>query len=240
MILRYSFDRNGLVVHAGGYRQVIPMDRITAIRRWAEGEKVRERGVCWPGCHLGHGRSPEMGVVRFYASAGRHAQVLVCTPEEAYVLSPRDAEEFIREAELRRGLGVTQQLAQERQYAWPFGWTIWRDPLVWLIVGVALVANLALFALICYRFPVLALQGRFPIHYREIVEGGQRRIIPDQIGWALDLFKLPAFGLFVVAGNVALSTLLHRRQRLLVLILAAIALVVQVIFWVQAIYIVFH
>jgi len=239
-VLHYSFDRNGLTVHAGGYRQIVPMNRITEVRRWKEGELVQEIGLYWPGCHRGVGRSPELGVVRFYATAGRRGQVVVSTPGEAYVLSPLSPDEFIREVEIRRGLGAIQQLAQERHYSWPFRWSVWRDPAFWAVAGAALAINLALFAFLCYNFPLLSVRGRFPIHYREVFEGGQRRIRPDQIGWAADLFKLPSFGLLVLLGNAALSALLHRRHRALALILAAVALLVQFMFWLQASYIVFR
>lgn len=235
LTLRYTFDRNALILHWGGNRQVIPMNRVTAVRPWAQGENVRERGLRWPGCHRGRGRSAELGTVEFYATAGRPAQVLVCTEGKVYVLSPRHPEEFIREIDLRRRLGITRQLAQERIPWWPLRWSVWSDRPLLSILAVALFLNLVLFALLCYRFPVLDPQG--PIHFTQILEAGSVRTIPDYIAPSQDLFKLPAFGLLLLGGNLFLGLLLHRRQRALALFLAVIALAVQVLFGLGAFYI---
>ncbi len=235
LTLRYTFDRNGLVLHWGGNRQVIPMNRVTAVRLWAKGESIHERGLRWPGCHRGQGRSAELGTVEFYATAGRPAQVLICTEGRTYVLSPRHPEDFIREVEVRRRLGITRQLAQERIPWWPFRWSIWSDRPLLSILAAALFLNLALLAFLCYRFPILDPQG--PIHFTQILEAGSVRIIPDYIAQSQDLFRLPAFGLLLLGGNFFLGLLLHRRERALALLLAVIALAVQVLFDLGAFYI---
>ncbi len=235
LTLRYTFDRNGLTIHWGGNRQIIPMNRVRAVRPWAEGEKVRERGLRWPGCHRGRGRSAELGTVEFYATAGRPAQVLVCTEGHTYVLSPHRPEEFIREMDLRRRLGITRQLAQERIPWWPLRWSIWSDRPLLSLLATALLLNLALLALLCYRFPILDPQG--PIHFTQILEAETVRTIPDYIAPSPDLFKLPAFGLLLLGGNFFLGLLLHRRERALALFLAVIALAVQVLFALGTLYI---
>lgn len=235
LALRYTFDRNVLTLHWGWMRQVVPMNRISAIRRWGEGERVREHGLRWPGLHRGFGRSEGLGPVEFYATAGRPAQVLVCTPEATYVLSPRQAAAFIEEMEVRRNLGITRQLGQERRYAWLLGQSFWRDRPLLILAGLALLLNLALLALLCHLYPTL--RPLLPIHFSEMGEGGRARIVPDIIGPSGDLFKLPAFGLLLLGGNVFLAALLHRRHRLLALVLAAVALMVQGVFWLGAVYI---
>ncbi|MGB9723625.1 MAG: PH domain-containing protein [Chloroflexia bacterium] len=235
LTLRYTFDRNGLVLHWGGNRQIIPMNRVTAVRPWAEGESVRERGLRWPGCHRGRGRSATLGRVEFYATAGRPAQVLVCTEGGTFVLSPRHPEEFIREVEIRRHLGITRQLAQEYIPWWPFRWSLWSDRPLLALLGAALAANLALLALLCHRFPILDPQG--PIHFTQILEAGTVRTIPDYIALSQDLFKLPAFGLLLLGSNFLLGLVLHRRQRALALFLTVVALAVQVLFGLGTFYI---
>lgn len=232
--LRYVFDRNRLVIHWGLTQEIVPMNRITAVRPWRPEERLVERGLRWPGCHRGASRSEELGLVRYFATAGRRSQVLVCTPEETFVLSPRDAERFVREVELRRELGVTQQFARATRHGAILGLGIWRERPLWLLLVVALVANVALWGLLCYRYPALAAHGFLTIRYREIVEEGQRRIIPEVIGRPVDLFRLPAFGLFLLGGNVVLAAWLHRDHRLLTYILGATAVLVQLLFWVQA------
>ncbi len=241
LTMRYSFDRNALVVSWGGVRQSIPMNRITAVRRWGDGEYVQERGLRWPGLRRGRGVSSDLGPLEFYATTGRKDQVLVCTPEGAFVLSPRSGDEFIQEIELRRSLGITRQVAQEKSSWWLLGWSFWKDRPLWIIGGLALLVNLALFALLCYWDPILrASRPLLPLHYSLDLEEGRVRIIPDFIGPAGDLFKLPAFGFLLLAGNLALGALLHRRHRLLALLLAGVALVVQLMFALGAVYILYH
>jgi hypothetical protein len=239
--LRYVFDRNGLTLYWGGIHQVIPMNRIVAIRRWAEGEVIRERGLRGPGYHRGRSQSEELGKIEFYATAGRTAQVLICTPEATFVISPRVPDEFIQEMEVRRGLGITRQLAQERYSWWLLRWSLWRDRPVWIVGGVALLINLALFALLCYWYPILQeTRPILPLHYSEIMEENLVRIIPDVVGPAGDLFKLPAFALGLLGGNLVLGFLLHRKYRLLVLLLTAVSLVTQVMFFLGAAYILYR
>lgn len=236
--LHYTFDRNGLTLWWGGSSQVIPMNRITEIRRWRKGERARGTGLRWPGYHRRRGRSRELGPVHYYATAGRRAQLLVCTPDEAYAISPRDAEGFVRAMEVRQNLGITRQIAQERRYWWIFGWAVWRDRVFVLLVALAAATNLALLAFLCHRYA--ALPTRIALHFREIVDEGQVRIIPDIIGPSRDLFKLPVFGLLIFGVDLFAGLLLHRRHRLVVLLLLGVVMLVQLIFLLGAIHIVFR
>lgn len=231
--LRYTFDRNGLVLYWGGMRQVIPMNQITEIRRWREGEWVAERGLRWPGYHRGKGYSHVLGEVHFYATAGRGSQLLICLENETYIVSPRDEDAFVQEIELRRNLGVTRQLQRERQLNWFLRWSIWQDSRPWLLAGLALLINLSLFGYIFYRYPTLP--ALIPMHYSVI----GNRFEADIIGFSRDLFKLPVFGFLVLGGNFSLGMLLHRQYRVLVVMLQIVALVVQVAFWVGSLFILF-
>jgi hypothetical protein len=231
--LRYTFDRNGLTLHWGGLRQVVPMNQIVEVRQWQEGERVAERGLRWPGYHRGRGRSHVLGEVHFYATAGRDRQLLIRLDDETYVISPRDVETFVQEVELRRNLGVTRQLQRERQLSWLLRWSIWRDARPWLLAGLAFLINLSLFGYIFYRYPTLP--ALIPMHYSVIGD----RFEADIIGFSRDLFKLPVFGFLVLGGNFSLGVLLHREHRSLVMVLQVVALVVQVAFWVGSLFILF-
>jgi hypothetical protein len=236
--LRYSFDRNGLTVYWGATRQVIPMNHIAEIRKWKEGERVRRWGIFWPGYGRGRARSTNHKVVHFFATAGRADQLLVCTPAEDYVLSPRDPKAFLQEIEVRRNLGITRQLTQERAYWWIFEWPLWRIPALWFLSGITLAINFSLVGFLCFRYPTLP--PLIPIHFVEVVEDSQVRIIADVIGRSADLFEIPVFGLLIFAGNFSLGVLVHRRHRLLLMLLLVVALVVQVIFWLGVFYILSH
>lgn len=232
--LRYTFDRNSLQLYWGGTCQILPMNQIKAIRPWQEGERVRERGLHWPGYHRGRGQHPELGPVYFYATAGRSEQFLLRLEDAAYVISPRDPDTFVREVELRRNLGVTRQLQREKQYNWILGWTIWGDRAFWRLLLLGLLVNLSLVGFLSYLYPVLP--SRIPMHYREIGD----RLVADVIGRSWEIFKLPAFGLVVLGANFFLGLLLHRRYRLLALLLQVTSLLVQVFFWVGALSVLYH
>ncbi len=236
--LRYTFDRNGLTIRWAGNSQVIPMNHITTIRRWEEGEEIRERGLRWPGFHRGVARSRMLGKIFFFARAGRKAQLVVHTAQASYVISPRRPEEFIKEMEIRRNLGINRPLAQELTYWWLFSWSPWRDRAFMLVGAIALLLNLALFALLCHRYT--SLPPLIPTHFSEILEGGQGRIVADIIGQKEELFKIPLFGLILMAGDWGLGILLHRRRRLLAVLLGATAAAVQVVFGLATLYILYH
>ncbi len=236
--LRYDLDRNGLTLYWGADREVLPMAAIREVRPWQGGERVRAGGLFWPGYHRGKGHSPTLGKVRFYATTGRSGQLLVRTDGETLVISPREPTRFLEELRIRQNLGVTRPLERVRCSWWIFGWEFWRIPAIWIVGGLALLVNLALIGFLCYQYP--SLPPRMPVHFVEIVEEGRVRIVADLIGRSLDLFKLPAFGLVILFGNLGLAALLHRRRRLLVSLLLAVALLAQILFGLGLFFILAH
>ncbi len=96
------------------------------------------------------------------------------------------------------------------------------DRALQILLGLALAANLALFAYLAIRFD--ALPGLLPLHFD--VSG-----LPDRIEAKTSIFGLPVIGLIVFFLNAILGALSHRQQRVATLLLAAGALLVQLLMW---------
>ncbi len=101
-----------------------------------------------------------------------------------------------------------------------------RDHVLQILLALALVVNLALFAYLALRFELLP--DNLPLHFD--VSG-----LPDRIDAKSGIFGLPIIGLVVFVLNTVFGTIVHRRQRAATLLLAVSALVVQVLMWVATI-----
>ena len=111
--LRYDVDRNGLAIHWGLVRQVIPLD---SVKRMARGELIplsHVRGVNWPGHHVGRAEIREVGETLFYSTHRRLADIVyVVTPSLTYAVSPSNPQQFIKEVEAAQKQGPTLPLRQ--------------------------------------------------------------------------------------------------------------------------------
>jgi len=111
--LRYSLDRNGLSIHWGFVRQVIPLD---SVKRLARGEVIALPGISgvnWPGYHVGRAEIREVGETLFYSTHRRLAEIVyVVTPSLTYAVSPPDVQQFISDVESMQKQGATVPLRQ--------------------------------------------------------------------------------------------------------------------------------
>jgi hypothetical protein len=110
---------------------------------------------------------------------------------------------------------------------------ILRDRYLWALVIVALVVNLGLFAYLIFEFSRVppTLPPLVPLHFD--VNGDPDRIEPRDA-----LFTLAQIGLVVIVGNAALGALMYPRERLAAYLLAAMAIVIQLLLWFAAIQII--
>jgi hypothetical protein len=223
--LRYTLDRNALVIHWGGLRQVVPLARINravAVADLPPAERPsRLRGLRWPGRWVGAARADGLPVLA-YATAPPPRQVLLITPTMAYVVSPARPTDFLADLARRQALGPTQEPVQGTHAA---GWAahpLLRDRLaVGLLLG-GLVLNLALFGYLA--FMAVRLPELFPLHWNTQGEA-------DLIGHADELLRLPLIALGLWLADAVLGALVHRRERLAALFLYGGGVVVQVVFW---------
>jgi len=111
--LRYTLDRNGLSIHWGLVRQVIPLD---SVKRLARGEVIALPGISgvnWPGYHVGRAEIKEVGETLFYSTHRRLAEIVyVVTPSLTYAVSPPDVQQFISDVESMQKQGATVPLRQ--------------------------------------------------------------------------------------------------------------------------------
>jgi hypothetical protein len=224
LTLGYHLDRNGIYVRWAGAEQVVP---IRDIQRIVPGTQlgdtvVRRRGLRWPGHERGLGMVPGIGRTRFLATRPLAEQLIVVTPGLAFAISPRDPEGFMRGFEARRELGPNRLLARALRRARWFSWHIWRDQTAWILLGAAVVINLALFGYLSARFPGLDFQ--LPLHFNRLGRA-------DRIGTKMELFALPIIGAIILGANLALGLILYRRERAGSYLLWGSAAAAQMLFW---------
>lgn len=219
--MRYTLERNGLIITCGAAKQIIPMDSIRQIMpgagRILEG---RLRGVRWPGLWLGHGSLAGLGFTLFYATVPLDEQLLVITPTLTYAISPGDTEAFVQAFDSRRQLGPLKRWLQESQQARFASWPIWSDRMGHVILGLGLLLNASLFAYLCGRYP--ELPPMVPLHFD--ASGAV-----DRTGMRASLFILPTIGLLVWAGNGTLGVLLRAREHVAAYLLWCGTLLVQIL-----------
>lgn len=224
--LRYTLDRNALIIYWGGLRQIIPLARIrqaVAVADLAAPERPsRPRGLPWPGLWVGAARRADGLPVLTYATAPPAGQVLLITPTIGYIVSPARPADFLADLERRQALGPTQEPPQgTTATAWA-AHPLLQDRVAVGLLLAGLVLNVALFGYLA--FMVASLPELFPLHWNTQGEA-------DLIGPADELLRLPLIALGLWLADGLLAALVHRRERLVALFLYGGGVVVQIVFW---------
>ncbi|MBL7199579.1 MAG: DUF1648 domain-containing protein [Anaerolineae bacterium] len=220
--LRYEFDRNQLTIVTAASNQIVPMDRIQQVIEGRDAKlQKRMLSLTWPGCFIGRGQIQEIGLTLFYAATPLSGQAIVVTPTLAYGISVPDMEAFMEVFNANRRIGSSTEVVQESHRAAYTRWHIWTDHLAHGILLGSIVLNLALFAILCFRYPRLA--HLLPLHYD--LTGRVDRIAPRS-----QVFALPIIGLITWAANGVLGTALYRRERVASYLAWGGALLVQILF----------
>jgi hypothetical protein len=219
--LAYRCGRNGIVIRWAGTREIVPMAEITAIEP-ATGEVEIEGGVIWPGYRVGVAQVDGLGEVRLYVTGVLADALLVRTAGCAYLISPARRAEFVADWRARRALGPIATWSQGRRLPTLFALPLWRDRLAGLLFVPGLLLNLGLFAATAARFPALPARIALPFDLR----GLGQTVMPRAL-----LFDLPLLALALLLLNGLLAAWVHRRERLLALLLLGEAPLVQVLAW---------
>ncbi|RLC85114.1 MAG: hypothetical protein DRI37_08300 [Chloroflexi bacterium] len=152
----YTLDRNALVIHWGEYESQLSLAAVRSVFPGSELEGARLRGVVrWPGYCVGWGNAPATGPLRFYAAAPLAQQIILCTEDMAYAISPADSEGFLAALQERRQMGITQEIAAQTQHPAFMDWEIWRDRLALVLLGSSGLLSMLLAGLLCWRYPSL-------------------------------------------------------------------------------------
>lgn len=224
--LHYYLSRNGLVIRWGLAQLRIPLDNIQAI---VPGDALPASptfvGLNIAGLRLGWGQLADYGRVKFHTTAAWAESLFVITPQQTYVISPNQPDQFLQAWQARQSLGPTQSWSADRQWGWPFNYPILTDRLTWWLLGLAFVAGLALLGYLATIFA--GLPRSLPIHFDAFG-------LPDRIADKSALLTLPVVGLTALVLNGLLGVLVYRWEKVAAYLLWGSALVLQVALWVAA------
>lgn len=217
--LEYWVDRDGVTIIWGPMRQVVPMGRIERIVR-GDSSTAKRRWWPWPGPYAAARWQGPLGRLLSYATRPPPEQLLLVTSEAVYGISPAEPERFLEVLQERHRLGPARILSPEPIWPSLWRWRFWQDRVGQGMLLAGLILNLAVFGLLCFRFPTLP--ERVVLHFNA---AGQ----PDRIGPRQGLLLLPLIGLLAWGVNTIWGGVIYRRQRPGAYLLWGGAVVVQII-----------
>lgn len=217
--LRYTVDRNGIVIRWGDVRQVVPMGKIERIVPGREAPAPRLRGLSWFGHHAGTGEVDGLGRVICYSTHASPDELLyVVTPEATYALSVHDHVAFGDALQTQQRLGSLIALPQGVQRSALAAQAFWLDRVA-QTMAVAAVAGFFLMAFYVFReYPGLP-------HSLELPFPALSGVI--RVGSKDELLGLPLAGAGLLLLNLALGFVLHSWERMVGYLLFGAALVAQ-------------
>lgn len=222
--LSYALDRNGLVIHWGATRQVIPL---SAIERLVPGTSVgvpSVRGVSWLGYHVGSATIDRIGRVLFYSTHQAPEQVLyVMTSEQNYAITVTDPAGFARQVQIRQDLGPTARVTHHAQRLGSAAQAFWYDSTGRILVAVALLATFVMWMLVGLRYPDLpaAFELQFPAYEDNPLVNVQTK---DAI------LQLPRIATALLVVNLVIGFALHSWERVAGYVMFIAAAAVQLAF----------
>ncbi len=220
--LHYHLNRNGVVIQWGVVQYLIPFESIKTIIPGKNLPAPKFKGVKLAGLQVGWGELAEYGPVKFHTTATVADSLLVVTAQQAYVISPRQPDSFIKAWQARQTLGPTQDWSAGVRRSWPLNVPLLADPFTWGLWGVAALVCLALFGYLSLRFP--NLPRSLPIHFNALGHA-------DRIADKSTLLLLPAAGAMALVFNAILGSLLYRREKVAAYLLWGSAIVIQLCLW---------
>jgi len=222
--LTYYLDRNGLAIQWGLSQHRIPFNTIKTV---TPGQDASNTAQFWEinfiGLRFGRGRANDDGPLKFRTTASLSDSLLVTTPNQTYVISPRQPERFLRAWQERQALGITQEWSTTVHRSWPLNSPLLADRLAWWFLGIAVLLWLALAGYLALNY--VGLPASLPIHFNALGRA-------DRITGKETLLILPAAGAMVWLVNALLGELIYHKDRLATYFLWAGALVMQLCLWV--------
>ena len=205
--LSYALDRNGLVIHWGATRQVVPLG---AIERLVPGTSIgvpSVRGVSWLGHHVGSAWIERIGDVLFYSTHQAPEQVLyVMTADRNYAISVADPAGFARHVQIRQDLGPTARVTHHAKRLGTAAQAFWYDPLGRLLVGGALLAAFLMWSIVALRYP--GLPAAFELHFPAYEDSPLVDVRTKDA-----IFTLPKIATGLLVVNLLLGFALHAWER---------------------------
>jgi hypothetical protein len=222
--LHYYLSRNGLAIQWGLAQLLIPFESVTAI---VPGKTVSTsptfRGVNVAGLRFGWGELAEYGSLKFLATTDLAKSLLVVTPQQTYVISPRQPDHFLAAWQARQALGPTQQWVVGLRRSWPLNYPLLTDALTWWFFGLGALACLSLLGYLSMIFA--ELPRSLPIHFNAFG-------VADRIADKSALFALPLAGAAMFIINTILGGLIYRWEKVAAYLLWGSAVAMQIFLWV--------
>lgn len=218
--LRYTISRNGVVIDWRFARQVIPFEAIErVVPSGVSG--VAFRGVNLAGLRIGWGESIVYPSVRFFSTTRPQNSLLIVTPTQTFVISPQDADGFLRAWERRLPLEPTQQWSLARLSNWPFTRSLLLDYRAWGMVAFGLMICLGLLGYLTFFFA--DLPRTLPL----LLSEGSRSSESDKVL----LFLFPLVGVVFWGMNTLFGGVVYSQDRLAAYLAWGSNLVVQLTLW---------
>jgi len=218
--LNYQLDRNGLTIQWGLTQYRIPFDTIEMVTSGQEmSATVQFWQINFTGLRFGRGWVNDGHPLKFRTTASLSNSLLVTTPNQTYVISPRQPERFLQAWQDRQTLGPTQDWSTTVHRSWPLNSPLLADQLAWWFLGIAALLWLALAGYLALNYT--DLPASLPIHFNALGRA-------DRITGKTILFVLPAAGATVWLANALLGELVYLKEKLAAYFLWAGALVMQV------------
>jgi hypothetical protein len=225
--LHYHLSRNGLAIQWGLAQVLVPIESIAEI---VPGKTLPAsptfRGLNLAGLRFGWGELAEYGKFKFLTTADSTESLLVVTPQQTYVISPRQPDYFLAAWQARQALGPTQHWSVGLRRSWPFSYPLLADPLMWWLLGLGALACFFLLGYLCLNFA--QLPRSLPIHFNAFG-------VADRIADKSALFALPLAGAAMLLVNAFLGGLVYRWEKVAAYLLWGSAMAVQVCLWVAVI-----
>lgn len=218
--MAYRVERNGLTIRWGLVQDVIPLRTIIEVVPFPKGLKLA--GAGWPGYNIGQSDVEGLGLVRLYATGAPEQGLLIRTRGCSYLLTPADVDGLIADYRARRSLGEIAQWPQEVRVPRLLRLPIVQDRCALLLFSCALVLNIALFGFLAAHYPTVA--PRLVLSY-------DAHGLGSRVGARSELFLLPGMALAMVLVNSILAVWVHRRERMLALLLLGNLSLVQILAW---------
>jgi Bacterial PH domain len=219
--LRYEVDQNGLTIHWGFVRQVVPID---SVKRLARGELIpmsKITGVGWPGYHVGRAEIREVGETLFYSTHRRPADlVYVVTPSLTYAVSPLNAQQFIEEVERAQKQKPAIPLRQAPRRVSLLDQPFWLDRYAQGLAVIAVLLCAATFGVIFRNYAGLPQNMALSFPPLDV----------ERIASKHDLLSLPEAAFAVLVVSLVVGFAARAWERLASYIVLASLVAIQVVF----------
>lgn len=223
--LRYDLDRNGLTIHWGLIRQIIPLDKIEKLETAFSEAVPKVEGLKWPGHYVGQGWMERFGDILFYSTHRNPEElVYIVTARQTYAVSLPGRERFMEEVEARRKEGVAVSLRQRPRRLFLAAQPFWQDRLAHVLALAGIVVCAATFGIVYARYPGLPESLAMSFPPLEVTRVASKH----------ELLTLPTTAFGLLAVNLVLAFAFHAWERIIAHLLLVALVGLQAVFLVGA------